>query len=75
MPSELHGATEAREGRVLTDALLRGEVPEPDLYGAERAALAASMATLQRQASIGIFYWHIRTSREAQLHMSSVLDA
>ena len=54
MPSELHGATEAREGRVLTDALLRGEVPEPDLYGAERAALAASMATLQRQASVGI---------------------
>ena len=43
------------KSRVLTDALLRGELPEPHLYGAERAALAASMATLQRQASIGIF--------------------
>ena len=87
MPLELRGATEAREGRVLTDALLRGEASPAavegaaegaaqgaaaveatvaaaaagaataaaDLYGAERAALAASMAALQRQASTRVY--------------------
>ena len=64
-PLELGAATEARQGRVLTDALLQGdggveggamgvetaEAAAPaGLYGAGGAALEASMAALQHQA-------------------------
>ena len=38
MPEELRGATEGREGRVLTDALLRGETPPAAAEGAAEGA-------------------------------------
>ena len=113
MPLELRGATEGREGRVLTNALLRGETPpaaaqdtaegaaegaaEPvaaelvaaaeaaaapaaagaaasatDLYGAERAALAASMAALQRQAMPGEAWELVRARLRAHRHRLGV---
>ena len=44
MPLELRGATEAREGRVLTDALLLGEATPAAAEGAAEPAAAVEAA-------------------------------
>ena len=44
MPLELRGATEAREGRVLTDALLQGEASPAAAQGAAQGATEGAEA-------------------------------
>lgn len=53
MPEELRGATEGREGRVLTNVLLRGEAPPAAAEGAaEGAASPAEVEGAGRAAAV-----------------------